>query len=390
MRSSGELRQAALPLSALSLGMLSVGTTSLVVLGLAQSMTAGLGVSAGAAGTLITAFAFTYAIAAPFLQFALGGRIDQRGLIVGGLCILGAGSLWGAFASSFHELALSRTLAALGGAVVGPTSAAVGAVLVTEQQRGRALAIVFAGFTLATVIGVPAATWLDLRLGWRGALGGVGALALVSSVAVGLTVRRGGDRKPLHPRVFLRLLRRLPVAAALGTSTMHLAAQFTIYALMAALLVDRFGLQAPQLPMAILMFGLGGVLGNAAAGMLADRFGAGHTVLASFAGLAAIFILLSFPLPPMVAALAVAGCAASGTLFTAPQQVRLTALVPPQEHAAVLALNASAGSIGLSIGSTAAGLTYGSYGLGGLPAAALLLLLVAIGLLRVSAHRVAT
>jgi DHA1 family inner membrane transport protein len=387
MRNSGELRHPALPLSALSLGMLSVGTTLLVVLGLAQSMTAGLGVSSGAAGALITAFAFTYAAAAPFLQFALGGRVEQRLLIVGGLCVLGAGSLWGAVAGSFHELALSRTLAGLGGAVVGPTSAAVGAALVPEQQRGRALAMVFAGFTLATVVGVPAATWLDVRLGWRGALASVGALALMSSIAVGLTVHGGSERRPLHPRAFLELLRRVPVAAALGTSTMHLAAQFTIYALMAALLVDRFGLETAQLPMAILMFGLGGVLGNAAAGILADRFGAGRTVLASFAGLAAIFILLSLPLSPMIAAIAVAGCAASGTLFAAPQQVRLTALVAPQERAAVLALNASAGSIGLSIGSTAASVTYAGYGLHGLPPAALLLLLVAIGLFRASTQR---
>jgi MFS transporter, DHA1 family, inner membrane transport protein len=389
MRCSGELLHAALPLGALSLGMLSVGTTSLVVLGLAQSMTTGLGVSSGAAGTLVTAFAFTYAVAAPLLQFVLGGRVGQRLLIVGGLCVLGAGSLWGAFASSFHELALSRTLAALGGAAVGPTSAAAGAALVPEQHRGRALAIVFAGFTVATVVGVPTATWLDLRLGWRGALGSVGALALMSSIAVGLTVQGGGDRKPLHPRAFLRLLQRLPVAAALGTATMHLAAQFTIYALMAALLVERFGLEPAQLPMAILMFGLGGVLGNAAAGILADRFGAGRTVLASFVGLAAIFILLLLPLPPMIAATAVASCAAFGTLFTAPQQVRLTALVAPQDHAAVLALNASAGSIGLSIGATAASLTHAGYGLHGLPPAALLLLLAAIGLFHVSSRRVA-
>jgi DHA1 family inner membrane transport protein len=166
---------------------------------------------------------------------------------------------------------------------------------------------------------------------------------------------------------------------------MCLAAQFAVYALMAGLLVDRYGLPSAQLPLAILLFGLGGVLGNAAAGMLADRFGAPRTIVASFVCLAAMFTLLSLPLSPMVAAIVVAGCAASGTLFTAPQQVRLTALVPRQEHAAVLALNASAGSIGLSVGSTTASLAYAAYGLSALPASALLLLLLAIALFRASA-----
>jgi predicted MFS family arabinose efflux permease len=120
MRDRATSLSTALPLTALSLGMWSVGTTSLVVLGLGQSMTVGLGVSTGAAGTLVTAFALTYAVAAPLLQFALGGRVQQRFLIVGGLCILGAGSLWGAFADGFHQLAFSRVFAALGGALVGP------------------------------------------------------------------------------------------------------------------------------------------------------------------------------------------------------------------------------------------------------------------------------
>jgi DHA1 family inner membrane transport protein len=286
----------------------------------------------------------------------------------------------GSFASSFQELILSRVLAALGGALVGPNSSAAGAAMVPEHRRGRALAAVFAGFSLATVVGVPAATWLSLTLGWRGALASVGVLALMAATAVAATVRTGGDWVPLHPRALISLLVRLPVMAGLGTSTMHLAAQFTIYALMAALLVDHFGLEPAQLPVAIFLFGVGGVLGNAAAGTLADRFGAARIVLASFAGLAAIFALLSLPLSPATAAIAVAGCAASGTLFTAPQQVRLTALVSPPEHAAVLALNASAGSIGLSVGSTAASLTYGAYGLAALPAAAFLLLLVAVAL----------
>jgi predicted MFS family arabinose efflux permease len=63
--------------------------------------------------------------------------------------------------------------------------------------------------------------------------------------------------------------------------------------------------------------------------------------------------------------------------------VRLTALVSPPKHAAVLALNASARFIGISVGSTVASLTYATFGLAALPAAALLQLSVAIALFTV-------
>jgi predicted MFS family arabinose efflux permease len=84
----------------------------------------------------------------------------------------------------------------------------------------------------------------------------------MAAIAVAITVHNANDSSPLHPRAFLGLLGEMRIMTALGTSSMHLAAQFTIYALMAALLIDHFGLAPAQLPMAMLPFGLGSVLGT--------------------------------------------------------------------------------------------------------------------------------
>jgi MFS transporter, DHA1 family, inner membrane transport protein len=373
--------RAALSLAALSLGMFALGTTSLLVLGLAALIAAQFTLPAGAAGGLITAFAVTYAVAAPLLQSALAGRFRHRTLIVTGLALLAAGSMWGALADSFTELLVSRSLSALGGALLGPSSAAAGAALLPAEQRGRALAAVFAGFTLASVAGVPLGTWLGLVLGWRGATACMGVVALVAALAVVATLRDPGTPSaPLKIRTLLQLLTNWRVTGILGTTMLHLAAQFTVYALMGVLLVEQFGLDATALPTALLLFGLGGVAGNVTAGWLSDRIGPGRVVIISLAGLGACFGLICLRLQPWLAAGVLAGCAAFGTLFSAPQQARLTALAPANAHAAVLALNTSASYLGLAVGSAAAGLVQATVGLSGLGGAALVMLTFAAAL----------
>lgn len=369
-----------LPLAALSFANFALGTTSLIVLGLSTPMTAEFGATSGAAGSLVAVFALTYAIAAPVMQWALSGRLRHRSMMLVGLGLLTAGSLWGALAGSFGELLASRVAAALGGAMLGPTSAAAGAALVSPEQRSRALSAVFAGFTLSSVAGVPLAAWLGFSFGWRGATACVGVMALAAAAAVAATLPdRGEIETPLSLKAVGLMLTDRRVAGGLGTTGLHLAAQFAVYALMSPLLIVHFGLDSSVMPIALLLFGIGGVAGNALAGRLADRVGPGPIVIVSLLGLGATAAVLCLPLPGWAAAVVLAACACFGTLFTAPQQSRLSAVVPPGARGAVLALNASASYLGLALGSAVAGLTQAVLGFAALGGTSLLLLILASG-----------
>lgn len=363
----------------LSLAMFVIGTTSLSMLGLGSEIAAALEVTPDAAGWLVTAFAATFAIAAPGAQFALAGRLPHRSLIVAGLALLAAGLVWGGLAGSYDELLASRICAALGGALVAPTSAALAIRLAPEARRGRALATVFAGFTLSTVAGVPIATWLAVSFGWRGALFAIGALAALACLAT--LLHRGGGAaapSPAPPSRRAEGLRRIAAPGALLAVTFCLlAAQFVIYALMAELLTARFGLAAALLPAAMLVFGASGVAGNAVAGLTADRLGSGRIVWLSMAGLALMFLAFATGPGAILATASFCGCAFAGTFFTAPQQARLTAIVAPPRHALALALNASASYLGISLGSALASILFRQYGPEALPQAALALVALA-------------
>mgnify|MGYP001799453889 CR=1 FL=1 len=280
----------------LALGMFVIGTTSLSILGLGPALTRDLATDPADSGWLVTAFAATFALAAPLAQFTLGRRLAPRTLILLGASILAASLVWSALAASFQALLIARIASALGGALIAPTSAALAISLVPVDRRGAVLATVFAGFTLATVGGVPIATWLTLWLGWRGAIAAIGLAALVFVTLAAIYMPRDtGKSRPQRkqPSESLRLL--APALLLMGTVGM-LSTQFVIYALMGELLGQQFGVGASGLPIAILLFGVLGVAGNAAAGALSDRVGPGPLVWASFGSLAAFLFLMLFDL----------------------------------------------------------------------------------------------
>jgi len=198
--------QSSLGLSALAGAYFALGVASLAVIGLAEPIARDLGVGKGAVAQLVTLFSLTYAVAAPPLQMAIGGW-DRRRLIIVGLGGIAVGALLGATAQSFAVLAASRVVMALGGALVGPMTSAAGASLVpAERRRGAALGAVFAGMTVATVLGVPFASWLGDFLSWRTVTVLIGGLAIVAAFAVRFTIPGGMKGEKTTPSALIAML----------------------------------------------------------------------------------------------------------------------------------------------------------------------------------------
>lgn len=359
----------------LAVGMFVIGTTSLSILGIGPELTRDLGLPASAAGWLVTAFAATFAIAAPVAQFVLAARLSQRALIVVGAALLALSLAWTALATTFGGLLAARILSALGGALIAPTSTALAISLVPVARRGAILAIVFGGFTLATVAGVPVATWLSLALGWRGAMGAIAIVAAAFFVLVLIVLPAQTSSQAATSTA--RIANRFHLGGLLCVTVCVLAAQFTLYALMGEMLSQRADVPDGWLPFAILLFGVMGVAGNSAAGILSGRIGPVRLVWISLALLAGGCAAVALNFGALWGALALATCAFAGTLFATPQQNRLVNATPAAKHGVVLALNSSANYVGIAAGSALASLIADSVGLDTLAPAALLILALA-------------
>jgi predicted MFS family arabinose efflux permease len=359
-----------LPLGA---GTFAVGTGMLVAQGVLPEIARDLGVTESAAGQVVTAFAVVYALGAPLLAVA-AARFEPRRLLAGALLAFALANAAGAFAASLGALLAARALAALASALYTPNATVTGAGLVPETQRGRAIALVYGGLSVATVLGVPAGTLIGGAAGWRAAFVFVAVLGVLA--AVGIVAATPATRPPPAAglAVLLAVGRRPAVRSTAGVTTAMMTAQFVVFTFIAPYVEEVTGVSGGGiLAGALFLFGAAAVVGNAAGGLATDRIGARRTVLLCQAGFVAALLLLwlARSLPPSpgsiaLGAVAVVGWGITGYGFAPAQQQRLLRAAPDAGGVA-LSLNASALYAGIALGGLLGAAAIDAGLLGGLP-----------------------
>src|SRR5271154_1475062 len=142
------------PLVLLALGTFATGTESFMIAPLLPKLAADLSVNVALAGQLLTAFALTYAVSSPLLSAVTAG-VDRRKLLIASMAAFGLANIVASTATGFWELLGARLLLACAAGLYVPSASALGGALVAPERRGRALAIVNGGTSIAIVLGVP-------------------------------------------------------------------------------------------------------------------------------------------------------------------------------------------------------------------------------------------
>nr|BFF01660.1 hypothetical protein GCM10020241_33350 [Streptoalloteichus tenebrarius] len=293
-----------------------------------------------------------------------------------------------AMGESMTVVAVGRAVAAVGASAYAPTASSVASALAPPERRGRALATVLGGLTLATVLGVPLGVLLSGWGSWRTTLLVVTALGVVAALG---TVVVPPVRLPVaDPRSRLTVLRRPGVLTTLLTTMMTMAGAFTVYTYLSELLSPVAA--GGTLGVLLFVYGAAGVAGNTAAGRLTDRHGARAVVVVALASLSVLLLAWPAARLHLVAATALLLLwGALGWMFSAPQMHRLIETVPDAAPVA-LGWSSSATYAGTALGSLLGGVVLdvaGAAWLGPVGAAACALALGLVVLPRRRAARAA-
>jgi DHA1 family inner membrane transport protein len=290
-----------LPILALAAASFGIGTTEFVIMGLLPDVARSLAVTIPQAGYLVSGYAMGVVVGAPLVAIATA-RLPRKTALLALMAVFIIGNIGCALAPDYWLLMGARVLTAFAHGAFFGIGAVVARDLVPREQRTQAVSLMFAGLTLANVLGVPFGTALGQAAGWRAAfwavvaIGVVAGLAIIRFVPSGMPGTRGGLTSEF------RALGRWPVMLPMLISTTASVSMFTLFTYITPLLEEVTGLTPHGVTGALLAIGVGLTVGNLIGGRLADR-NLLKTVIGAFAGLVAVLILLSFvsrsPIPTM-------------------------------------------------------------------------------------------
>jgi DHA1 family inner membrane transport protein len=340
---------------ALATGGFAIGTTEFVTMGVLPQIADGVGVSIPVAGRVISAYALGVVVGAPVVAF-FGAKLPRRALLLGLMVAYALFNAASALAPSYGALMVARFLDGLPHGGYFGVASLVAASMVAPDRRGRAIALVLLGLPVATVVGVPAATWLGQHLGWRASYGLVAGLSALTVVLVLAFVPRCPGNPEATGRRELQALRLPQVWFALVAGAVGFGGMFAMYSYVAPMVTRAADLPDHAVPIFLLTLGVGMVVGNWLAGRLVD-WSLKKSLCAAPVALAAVLMLTWVTLPHGYAALpAMFLITATGSVLALGLMLRL---IDAAEHAETLGAAASHGSlnVGNALGAWLGGMT---------------------------------
>jgi MFS transporter, DHA1 family, inner membrane transport protein len=349
---------------ALTAGAFGIGTTEFIIMGLLLQVAADMHVSVPAAGLLISGYALGVFVGAPILTLATR-RMPRKAVLLGLMAIFTVGNAACALAPNYALLMAARVLTSLAHGTFFGVGSVVATSLVADDKRASAIATMFIGLTMATLLGVPFGAWFGLMLGWRAAFWAVTLIGVIAFAIVAVLVpgHVGDNDKDVSLSDELAVLGQPQVLLGLAMTVFGFAGLFVVFTYIQPILTRFTGFSEAAVSPLLLVFGIGLSIGNVAGGRFADR-GLGRALVGTLAALAIVLVGLAAVLAVKsltTALILLLGIAAFATV--APLQLRVLEAAGTSGRTLASSLNIAAFNLGNALGAWVGGMSI-DHGLG--------------------------
>ncbi|MBC6462277.1 MFS transporter [Actinomadura sp. HBU206391] len=351
--SSGDRRNWS-PIVALAAGIAVLVAGEFLPASVLPTMAADLGISEGTAGLAVAVTAIAGAVTAPSIAMLLP-RSDRRTVLVGLLVAAMVANLAVAVAPGFAVLLIGRLI--LGIAIAGYWSFAFGAGTRAVPGRDNVISTSIAfGVTIATIAGVPLASLIGDAVGWRTVFGIAAALSATAALALVATL----PPVPPHPSAGFTMLRgaianRWLMAGVLGVVLVAFG-NFAAYPFIRVAIEE---IDAGSTAWLLLAWGVGGMVGNLAAGRFAGRLRVVVAAAPLLLGGSLLITSTAPSLPVLAAGVMVWGLAFN--MVPVATQLWVTRVEPERAESA-LSLQVTAFQVAITLGSASGGALLDGHG----------------------------
>lgn len=255
---------------AMAIGSFGIGTGEFAIMGMLPDLARGLGITEPEAGHLISAYALGVVVGAPLIA-VLFAKFPRKPMLITLMALFALGNFGSAVAPDYWSLFALRFLSGLPHGAYFGIAALVAASMVEHGYRARAVGRVMLGLTIATLVGMPAATWLGQGFGWRPTFAGVGIVGVLAFAMIWRFVPAVAVAEGASPLRELGALKRPQVWLTLGIAAIGCGGMFAVFTYVVPLLTNVAMLPAVYVPLVLALFGVGMTLGNIIGAYMADK-----------------------------------------------------------------------------------------------------------------------
>ncbi|MFJ4295653.1 MFS transporter [Curtobacterium sp. NPDC089689] len=338
----------------LAMGTFLMGTTEFVVAGILPEIASDLHVTPARAGLLVTTFAVGMIVGAPVMAI-LTRKLPSRLTLILALLVFAAGHLVIAITSVFTIVLIARFLTAVATGAFWSVSMIVATRAAGSGAGARAVGMVVAGGTLANVAGVPIGAFVGQALGWRGPFWALAVLSALATLVIARQVpAEHADAKSSSLRAEFAGLRSGRMWLAMAGSAGIMGGVLSTYTFVTPLLTERSGVPEQLMPLVLITFGAGSLIGVTIGGRLGDAHPFRTTLIAAslttaLLALLAIFSGFAVPAVVLISLAALTGFAVN------PITISLSVTYGKGAPNLAPALSTSAFNVGIASGSGLAG-----------------------------------
>jgi len=277
----------------LTLGGLGIGITEFVMMGLLPDIAKDLDVTIPEAGYLISAYALGVVIGAPLLVM-IAGKFPPKKILIALMIMFTAFNALSAFAPNFNLLFIARLLSGLPHGAFFGVGSVVASRIAEKGKAAQAVSMMFAGLTIANVLGVPLGTFIGHNFSWRFSFAVVAIVGIITLISLKQWLPALPANKNRDLKAELSFFKKQEAWLIIIMISIGTGGLFTWYSYIAPLMTDVAGFSANSVTYIIMLAGLGMLCGNFIGGYLADKFSPAKASVALLLTMVITLIIVHF------------------------------------------------------------------------------------------------
>lgn len=342
-----------------------LGCNEFIVVGVLSDIAKEYRIPVATVGYLVTIFATVYAVSTPFIT-VLTSRFSRYKTLMILMGIFLVGNTLSGFAMNYPVLLLSRIITAMVAGAIISLIMTFASSIAPREKRASLVSWIFAGFSIASVFGVPIGTAISTSYSWHDAFYLISIISAVTCVLLGWLLPREVEQVQSSVKNQLVLLKDPRIYVGIALVLFTAATMYAYYTYIRPLLTTALGFSTQSLNWLLFLIGIMSIISNRLSGMLAERNGLRimpRFYVVDVILLALLPIGLNFKFGGLAILLAMSLIV---TIINSPIQIHFLNIAEeeyPQSTVLASSLNSIFFNFGISLGSATASGLLGTVGL---------------------------